>query len=394
MNFNREISSELLKRLAQYPIVTITGPRQSGKTTLVKQLCSHYPYVNLEKPDVRARAMEDPNGFLAQYPEGAIFDEIQQTPELLSYLQVIVDEKQKPGQYILTGSHQLALHDALAQSLAGRTTILQLLPFSFTELQQANITLSASEYMLRGFYPRIYHDNLDPNTVYSDYVKTYLERDVRMMIHLKDLMVFQTFLRLCASRTGTILNMNELAKDVGVSHHTIKEWMSILQASYLITFLPPYFENFGKRIIKSPKLYFTDVGLASYLLGIETTTQMDRDPLRGRLYETMVVMELMKTRFNSGRDANLYFYRDSEKKEVDVIYKHGAQLSPIEIKSSQTFTSGQLNGIDYYRKLVGDRCDQSYLVYAGEAEYSFKNTTLLNHVHANKIITQSDIFLI
>ena len=388
MEFNRNMLSEFQHRLTQYPVVTITGPRQSGKTTLVKKACSQHPYINLEKPDIRAFATEDPNGFLAQYPDGAILDEVQNVPSLLSYIQVIVDEQQKMGQFILTGSHQLALHDALAQSLAGRTTLLHLLPLSFSELQNENISLSTDDYMLHGFYPRIYRDNLNPNIYYSDYVKTYLERDVRQIINVKDIMIFQKFMRLCASRTATILNMNDLAKDVGVSHHTIREWISILQASYLVDLIPPYFENFGKRSIKSPKLYFTDIGLVSYLLGIETNQQMSRDPLRGRLYETMIVIELMKTRFNIGRDANLFFYRDSEKKEVDIIYKHGAQLSPIEIKSSKTFSSDFLKGIDYFKNLIGNRCEKSYFVYAGDDEKIFKNTTLLNHQHAGKIVEE------
>jgi len=390
MDFKRNISSEFLHRLTKYPVITVTGPRQSGKTTLVKKACQQYLYVNLEKPDIRAFATEDPNGFLAQYPGSVILDEVQNVPSLLSYIQVIVDEKQKMGQFVLTGSHQLALHDALAQSLAGRTTLLHLLPLSFSELQNENISLSTDDYMLNGFYPRIYRDNLNPNTYYSDYVKTYLERDVRQIINVKNLMLFQKFMRLCASRTATILNMNELAKDVGVSHHTIREWISILQASYLVDLVLPYFENFGKRSIKSPKLYFTDVGLVSYLLGIETTQQMSRDPLRGRLYETMIVMELIKTRFNAGKDANLFFYRDSEKKEVDIIYKHGAQLSPIEIKSSKTFSSDFLKGIEYFKWLTGNRCEKSYCVYAGDDETIFKNTTVLNHRHAGKILKAVD----
>lgn len=390
MIIKRAISTEFLRRQSQYPIVTVVGPRQSGKTTLVKQLCPKHPYVNLEKPDTRAFATDDPNRFLAQYPEGAILDEVQNVPSLLSYLQVIVDEKKQMGQYILTGSHQLALHDALAQSLAGRTTILQLLPLSFDELKNENSHFSVNDYLLNGFYPRIYQDQSDYNAMYSDYVKTYLERDVRQITHVKDLMSFQKFMRLCASRTATVLNMSDIAKDVGVSHNTIREWISILQASYLVELIPPYFENFGKRIIKSPKLYFTDVGLASYLLGIETPTQMDRDPLRGRLYETMVVMELIKTRFNKGRDANMYFYRDSEKKEIDVLYKHGSLLSAVEIKSSQTLSSDFTKGIQYLKNVVGNRFSQAYVVYSGKDEMIYHDVNILNHLHASRIIAECD----
>lgn len=388
MDIKRAIESEFLRRLEHYPVVTVVGPRQSGKTTLVRRL-SHLPYINLEKPDVRAFALEDPNGFLNQYPDGAILDEVQRAPILLSYIQVIVDEKKRPGQYILTGSHQVALHDGLAQSLAGRTTILTLLPLSFAELREAEILQSTNNEMLNGFYPRIYHDQLNSNIFYSDYVKTYLERDVRYMINIKDLMVFQKFLRLCASRTATVLNMNDLAKDVGVSHHTIREWIAILSASYLIELVAPYFENFGKRMIKSPKLYFTDVGLVSYLLNIESVEQMQRDPLRGRLYETMVAMELFKARYNKGKDPNLYFYRDSEKKEVDLIYKYGAQLSPIEIKSTETYSSTLTKGTQYFKNLIHDRCGQRYLIYAGNNQ-KFQDSQILNHHDSSILITQCD----
>jgi predicted AAA+ superfamily ATPase len=366
------------------------GPRQSGKTTLVKNLCKNYPYINLEEPDIREIADRDPRAILNKYPDGLIIDEIQNVPSLLSYIQAIVDEKQREGMYVLTGSHQLELHAALSQSLAGRTSILQLLPLSLVELQEAGFSLSTNELMLNGFYPRIYNKKLNPTEMYRDYVKTYLERDVRSMINVKDLLVFQRFMKLCAARTGTVLNTHNLASDVGVSDHTIKHWLSILQASYLIELVPPYFENFGKQAMKSPKLYFTDVGLVAYLLEIETLSQIDRDPLRGNLFETMVVMELMKARINQGREPHLYFYRDSQKHEVDIIYKRGAELVAVEIKSSETFHHDFLKGLKYFQKLAGERCRDGYLVYNGSEDFKFGSIDVINFMKSSLIVEEDE----
>lgn len=393
MIFNRLSELKFLEMLKNYPVVSVTGPRQSGKTTLVQRLCPDYKYVNLEDPAVREIAASDPHRFLKQHPGGLILDEIQRLPILLSYLQVIIDKEKKKGMYVLTGSHQPEIQAALTQSLAGRTAILQLLPLSLTELKNAKFDLTSNELLLNGFYPRIYNEKLNPTDVYRYYVQTYLERDVRQMIHLKDLLVFQRFMKLCAARTGTILNMHSMSNDLGVSNHTIKHWLSILKASYLIEFVPAYFENIGKQVIKSPKIYFTDVGLACYLLDIETISQVDRDPLRGQLFETLVAVDVMKTRFNKGRDAHLYFYRDSQKNEVDLIYKAGAQLIPIEIKSSQTFSQDFLKGLNYFKELLGDRCGQSYLVYSGDHEIPLKNVRIINYKNAFKIIDECDEIL-
>ncbi len=388
MIINRNLSNKLLEMLKQYPVVTLVGPRQSGKTTLVRSLCKDFAYINLEDPDIREIATQDPRALLNRYPDGLIIDEVQQVPTLLSYIQVIADEKKREGLYVLTGSHQPALHSALSQSLAGRTAILQLLPLSFTELHQAKITLSTNELLLNGFYPRIFEKQLNPTEMYRDYIKTYLERDVRQLINLKDLITFQRFMKLCAARTGTILNMHSLSNDVGVDSHTIKKWLSVLQATYLIDFVPAYFENFGKQVIKSPKLYFTDVGLVSYLLGIETIAQIDRDPLRGQLFETMIAMELIKTRFNKGRDPHLYFYRDSQKHEVDLIYQCGTKLIPIEIKAAQTFSYDFLKGIQYFCALK--KCEKSYVIYSGDQEIQLKDTSLIHYQKSATIITEAD----
>lgn len=384
MNIKRTLSLKFKALLEQYSIVSLLGPRQSGKTTLALSLCKGYRYINLEDPELRFLAKTDPKAILSDYQSGMIIDEIQLVPELLSYLQVIVDREQKPGLFVITGSHQLALHEKITQSLAGRTAILELLPLSLAELQSANIVQSTDQLMLKGCYPRIYRDKLDPTQVYKDYVKTYLERDVRQMVNIKDLLVFQRFMKLCASRTACELNINSLANEVGISNHTIKHWISILQVSYLVQLVPPYFENFGKQLVKSPKLYFTDVGLAVYLLEIESEAQLSRDPLRGHLFETLVYTELAKARYNQAREPNLYFYRDSKKNEVDLIYKHGASLVPIEIKSSKTLQSRHFKGIEYFKNLVGDRANVGFLINDGDQEVKIEDIQVLNYVNAAK----------
>ena len=264
----RNMEKVLQSTFKNYPIITILGARQTGKSTLARHAFIKKPYVNLEAPDIQVFAKSDPRGFLNQYSDGAILDEIQNVPELLSYIQVIVDEKGCNSLFILTGSHQLALHESVSQSLAGRTAIFELLPLSISELSKASINLTLDQYIFHGFYPRIYKESLNSTQVYRDYIKTYVERDVRNMVNVKDLAQFQKFLRLCAARVGQILNINNLCNEVGVSNHTAKSWLSILEASYLIIRLQPYYENFGKRSIKSPKIYFTDVGLVAYLLDI------------------------------------------------------------------------------------------------------------------------------
>jgi len=386
----RALEKELRAEAKAYPIVTVMGPRQSGKTTLVRNTFKRKPYVNLEAPDMRYLAESDPRGFLSEYPGGAILDEIQRVPELLSYIQVIVDETKTPGMFILTGSHQLQLHEAISQSLAGRTALLTLLPLSIAELNKSNLEnknkISDDGYLYQGFYPRIYDSDLNPTKAYRGYFQTYIERDVRLLINVKDLTTFQKFIKLCAGRIGQVLNMNGLSNEVGVSGHTIKHWLSILEASYVVVMLQPYFENLGKRVIKSPKLYFTDVGLATYLLDIENLTQIKRDPLRGNLFENMVVLELMKKRLNQGFDHKLYYYRDSQQNEVDVIYKTSNQLVPIEIKSSKTFNARFTKNLDFFENLVGERCPNKYLIYTGEQASKIKNTKILNYKNSHQVI--------
>ena len=386
MLFSRTAANVLQKSAKEYPVVTIVGPRQVGKTTLSRAIFPHLPYANLEDPDVLAFANYDPRGFLDQFPEGGILDEIQNAPKLLSFIQVIVDEKNKNGLFILTGSQQLELGEAVSQSLAGRTALITLLPLSIQELAAEKIDLDIDDLLLRGFLPRIYTQNLEPSIIYRNYVKTYLERDVRKISKVHDLSLFQKFLRLCAARVGSILNQENLGNEVGVSATTINHWFSILEASYIVFRIQPYFENLGKRVIKSPKIYFFDVGLVSYLLDIETTTQMSRDPLRGNLFENLVLLELIKSRLNQGLEHNLYFFRDSHGNEVDFIYKKAHNLVPIEIKSAKSFDKSFIKKLIYFRELAKDRVQNGYLVYSGELSYQVDGFDLINYKNVSNII--------
>lgn len=349
----KRIIEDVLKNLAnQYPVVTITGPRQSGKTTLIRNVFANKQYVNLESPDIRQFAVNDPKGFLAQY-NNAILDEIQRAPELLSYIQPIVDENKEQGQFIITGSQQFEVLNNISQSLAGRTALLKLLPFSISEIKNIVDVSLTNKLIYTGFYPRIYDMNLDPHQAIGDYIVTYVERDIRQLISIKDLNLFEKFLKLCAGRIGQLLNFQGLANDVGVSHTTVKSWISILEASYIIFLLPPWYNNFSKRLVKSPKLYFYDVGLASYLLGIENEKQVFRDPLRGNLFENLVVAEVLKYRFNKGKKSNLYFYRDSTGLEIDLIYETGRNIYPIEIKSGATISEDFFKNLKKFIKFDG-----------------------------------------
>lgn len=372
----RHIEPEFLQLLGEYPIVTILGPRQAGKTTLARQLLPDYAYVNLEHPEIRDFAQDDPKAFLAQYTSKVIFDEIQRLPALLSYLQVAVDNQRENGRYVLTGSHQLALREAIAQSLAGRTAILHLLPFSIAELVDNNLGFArAEDYIYQGFLPRIYDQQQRPSTAYANYYQTYVERDVRQLINLKDATQFQKFMKLVAGRVGQLMDYSSLAGDVGVSATTIKHWLSILEASFILYKLPPYFENFGKRVIKTPKYYFVDTGLLCFLLGIENPQQVTRDPLIGQLFENLVIIDAIKNVYNKGKRDNLYFFRDSNGLEADLLLQHGRQLMPIEIKSSSTYKPELLKGLKRIMELSPQMAN-AHLVYAGDTmEFS-------NGIHA------------
>ncbi len=345
----RDIAA-LLRRLAtQFPVVTLTGPRQSGKTTLARSAFPHLPYRSLEDPDLRRFATEDPRGFIAGLgAAGAIVDEIQRAPQLPSYLQAVVDADARPGRFILTGSQQFELMTQVSQSLAGRTAVLRLLPFTLAEAVRANpraLDGGLAQVLLSGFYPRIHDRGLNPSQALGDYFTTYVERDLRQLAAVHDLQRFERFVRLCAGRTGGLLNLTSLGSDAGVSQSTAREWIDLLQTSYIVHLLPPWFVNTGKRLVKSPKLYFYDVGLACWLLGLRDSTQVARDPLWGALFENFVVMEAMKDRFNQGDSGPLYFYRDATGNEVDLLLPMGRQFHGVEAKAGATVSS------DYFRGL-------------------------------------------
>lgn len=363
----RNAQAILLELAKGFPIVAVTGPRQSGKTTLVKETFDYLPYVSLENPDKREFAQTDPRGFLAQYQDGAILDEVQRCPELFSYLQGIVDENKKPGQFILTGSQQFGLMSGITQSLAGRVALLNLLPFSLEELQSEGVApQSLNELLFKGLYPPIYDRETQPDYWYSNYINTYIERDVRQLINIQDLSTFQRFVKSCAVRTGQLLNLSSLANDSGVTTPTAKSWLSVLEASYLIHLLQPHHQNFNKRLTKSPKLYFIDTGIAARMLGIQDAEQLQAHPLRGELFETWAVSELLKARFNQGKPSNLYFWRDHVGNEVDVVIENALSLTPIEIKSGQTITSEALKGLQKWQNLAGTKAGRAWLIYGGE----------------------------
>ncbi len=383
----RIIQSQLLKLWKSYPVVTIIGPRQSGKTTLARATFPDFHYVSLERPDIRQMAEADANAFLRAYPAPVIIDEIQRVPQLLSYIQVLVDESGKNGQYLLTGSHQPQLNAGVSQSLAGRTGLLRLLPFSIRELADAGIAMDRDEYLLKGFMPRSYNNPLEPSTLYSDYFSTYIEKDVRQMINLKNISAFETFIKLLAGRTGQLINLSSLSNDVGVSSTTIGEWISVLEASFIIFRLPCYYENFGKRLIKNQKLYFTEVGLATWLLGIRDPGQVARDPLFGGLFENMVVLEALKARFNAGLDSELYFFRDSAGTEVDLLFRQSHDhLVPIEIKGGMTWNKEFAKNILKLRQL-SPKFTGGFVVYAGDLTPEIDQVKFVNFKNADQIVS-------
>ncbi len=381
----RAISEELFECCTEYPVVTVFGPRQSGKTVLVRESFPDKPYYLLEDPDTRQAADMDPRGFLGQMKEGAVLDEIQRLPALLSYIQGIVDKAQQPGMFILTGSHQPDLHKAISQSLAGRMALLTLLPFSLEELQQFQTEWDAYNLIVKGAFPRLHEKNLKPERFFNGYLQTYVERDVRALINLKDLNRFQHFLTLLAGRIGQVINYTSLSNDTGVSATTIKNWISVLKASYVVFELPPFFENIRKRVVKSPKLYFTDTGLAAFLLGIRTAEQAARDPLRGGLYENLIILEIMKYRLNQGRRPDLYFFRDTHGSEVDLLIREQGKLFPVEIKSSATFSKSFLKGIERFRSLTSNCRADGAVLYNGDQQFQVKNVHIFNLLKDHKL---------
>jgi predicted AAA+ superfamily ATPase len=368
----RLLQAELRTQLTEFPIVTVLGPRQAGKTTLARATAADFEYVSLEDPETLTIATEDPRGFLQRRRERVIFDEIQRAPHLLSYLQGIVDEGGGNGRFVLTGSHQLELREAIGQSLAGRTGMLHLLPLSIPELEGGGIRFDAFEdYLLRGFLPRVHAENQRPRVAYARYYQTYVERDVGRLIRLKDATLFETFMKLLAGRVGQIVNYASLAGDVGVDAKTLRSWLSILEASFVVFRLPPYHRNFGKRLVKSPKVYFTDTGLLCYLLGIEEPQQIRRDPLVGHLFENLVVLEALKARYNQARQPALSFFRDNHGHEIDLLLDSGRALHGVEIKSAATYHASFKKNLRWFDEGVASLA-RAAIVYNGD-EQSFSD---------------------
>ena len=373
----RKIEQVVRDMVPYFKVITITGPRQSGKTTLCKQLFPDYEYVNLEDMSVREQASVDPKAFLAAYTSGVIIDEAQNFPELFSYLQVVSDANPE-RRYIITGSSNFSLLESITQSLAGRAAVLTLLPLSLQELGDVS-NISTDTLLLNGGYPAIWGNAQPRHLLYPNYYTTYVERDVRRIVNVTNLRDFQTFIRLSAGRVGTEFNASALSNAVGVSVKTVQSWLSILTASYITFTLPPFYENIGKRLIKAPKLYFFDTGLLCYLLGIENEQQLATHPLRGAIFENFVVAEAYKQLTNRGKEPTLYFYRDSSQHEVDLLLQRGYQYEGYEIKSSQTFTREFLGGLHYLSKLLGERLIRSAVIYAGTEQLDTSHDGIINY---------------
>jgi predicted AAA+ superfamily ATPase len=366
MKYERLLKAHLLSSAGQFPVVTVVGPRQSGKTTLVRDVFPQKTYRSLENPDVRAYATDDPRGFLDELDGGAILDEVQRVPQLLSYLQQRVDENNEPGRFILTGSQHFLLMENISQSLAGRTAVLTLLPLSIPELAGTAKPSAMEELIWKGFYPRVHERPVDPYAALRDYFQTYVERDVRQLLKVHDLLVFETFVRLCAGRVGQLLNLTSLANDAGISAATAKEWIRILEASFVLFRMAPWHANISKRLVKTPKLYFHDVGLAAYLCGVEDSRQVLTHPLRGNLFENMVVADLLKRRFNNGRDSRLCFFRDQAGNEVNLLFPDGSRFLPIEIKSGKTVHLDWFTAFEQFAKVRSESAAPAMVVYGGD----------------------------
>lgn len=363
----------------KYPVLTITGPRQSGKTTLVQNIFKDHDYYSLENPITRRQVQEDPS--ILFHPEGKkiIIDEIQRVPDLLSFIQIHADKQKINGQFIITGSQSLLLSEKVSQTLAGRTAILKLLPFSLSELEGIDKfnKNNFEDWIFRGFYPRIYDQDISPDEFYPFYFETYLQRDVREIQNVRDLNIFSNFVRLCAGRVGQLVDYSSLANDAGISVNTVKGWLSLLEASYIIILLQPYYKNLNKRVIKSPKLYFIDVGLASFLINISNPTQLTTHYLKGSLFENLIIVELLKKRFNQAKLSNLWFYRDSNKNEIDCIVED-VSLKAIEIKSSRTFSNNFVDGIKVFVKNSRVKGEDGFVVYGGDDDFIFNNFNIIS----------------
>lgn len=362
----RDAEAELIALSRQFRAVAVTGPRQSGKTTLVRKVFDQKPYISLENPDTRKYAQEDPRGFLGDFPEGAILDEIQRAPAIFSYLQQILDEASNPGLFILTGSNNFLLQENISQSLAGRVGYLFLLPLSLNEIKQ--LEMQSNQLLIKGGYPYLYNQEASIGKFYANYISTYVERDLRLLKNITNLYAFERFLHLCAGRVGQLLNMNNLATEVGVDVKTIASWIGVLETSFVAFRLQPYYKNYNKRIVKTPKFYFYDTGLATSLLGISEPEELALSPFRGGLFENLVVVEFLKHHFNNGINNKLWFWRNNTGNEIDLLVDNGLKQIPIEIKSGKTISEDFFKGLKYWEKLTGEK--EAYLVYDGTEKQS------------------------
>ncbi|MBE0655402.1 MAG: ATP-binding protein [Bacteroidales bacterium] len=367
----KRTAEERLKKLYDlFKVVAVTGPRQSGKTTLVKYVFPDKSYVSLENPETRQFALEDPRGFLSQFPKGAILDEVQRTPDLFSYLQEIVDAKKDSGQFILTGSNNFLLNENISQSLAGRVAFLNLLPFSYEELNREDpkeTPVDENDFILKGFYPPIYDLNIPSNEWLPNYIRSYIERDVRQIKNITSLLVFERFMRLLAGRTGQELNYTSLSVEAGVDVKTIQSWIGILESSYIIFLLKPFYKNYNKTLVKRPKVYFYDTGIVCTLLGITQLSHLENHPQRGALFETMVLSEIVKAQFNTGSKSKLFYWRDKTGREIDLLIDTLTTVMPVEVKAGRTFQKEFLKNIRYWMKLTGEK--QAKLIYSGDEEH-------------------------
>lgn len=379
----RTLATKMISLAQKFQVITLTGPRQSGKTTLVRAAFPALPYISLEEPDIRQLALTDPRGFLSNYPTGAILDEIQNTPELFSYIQRLVDENRQV-QFILTGSSNFLLMGKISQTLAGRTAVLHLLPFSFHELEP--LAEQYENLIFKGQYPRIYDRDISPTDFYPSYIQTYVERDVRLMKNIGDINAFIQFTRLCAGRIGQLLNYASLASDAGISPNTAKSWLSILESSYILYRLQPYHHNFNKRLVKSPKLYFYDTGVACSLLGIHEEDQVHLHYLRGSLFENLIINEFIKRNFNRGENRQPYFWQDNHGKEIDCLWVDGERVTPIEIKSGKTMSTSYFDNLKYWGSLAALPENQGYVVYGGEQSMQTSAGALISWRNLERIL--------
>jgi predicted AAA+ superfamily ATPase len=387
--FNRDIEETIL-RFTKFPVIGIFGPSQSGKTTLIKKLFKNYIYLNLQNPETREFATQDPKSFLEQYDNeyGIILDEFQHCPRILSYIQLIVDEKNRPGHFVLIGSQNYLMNKAVTQSLAGRIGILTLLPLSLNECAENNLLLSdPNKMILKGSYPRLYTDNFLPDEIYPSYIQTYVERDVRQLTNIENLSTFKKFMKLCAGRVGQLLNISDIATNCGITNKTADHWLSILEASYIIFLLQPYHGSFNKRVTKTPKLYFYDTGLACSLLGIKEAAELDLSPFRGHLFECFIIADLFKQYFNKGTTAPLYFWRDRNGLiEIDCLIDRGGKLTPIEIKSGKTIVPDFFTALKKWNEIAQADPHHGYIIYGGDEEQKREKGNVVGWQTAKNLI--------